>query len=239
VRVLAFVHHRNAAAGVFAEPARAAGHELVEWLPHEQRPPDPDGVAAAMVFGGEAQVDQESAHPWLRDEKALLRELLDRGTPTIGVCLGSQLVAEAAGAVVRPAAEPEIGWHEIELTAAGRDDPLLGFLPDRLETFQWHHYEWLLPPGAVALARSPHCLQAYRLSERPVWGVQFHPEVTQADLDSWLDGWHEDPGAVATGLDPEAIRAESAAKIGAWNDVGRGISERFLAAAASAYSGVR
>jgi len=239
MRVLAFVHHRNAAAGVFAEPVLAAGHELVEWLPHEEPAPEPDGFGAAMVFGGEAQVDEEHVRPWLREEKALLRELLDRGTPTIGVCLGSQLVAEAADAVVRQAAAPEIGWHEIELTAAGRDDPVLGFLPERLETFQWHHYEWLLPPGAVALARSPHCLQAFRLGGRPVWGVQFHPEVTHADLDSWLDGWDEDPGAVATGLDPEAIRAESATKIAAWNGVGRGISERFLAAATSAYSGVR
>jgi GMP synthase-like glutamine amidotransferase len=239
VRVLSVVHHRNAAAGVFADPAAAAGHELVEWLPHEEPAPDLDDFGAAIVFGGEAQVDEEDAHPWLRPEKASLRELLERETPLLGVCLGSQLVAEAAGAPVRKAPAPEIGWHQIELTAAGIDDPVLGFLPERVEGFQWHHYEWLLPPGGVALARSPACLQAFRLAERPVWGVQFHPEVTHADLDSWLDDWDEDPGAVATGLDPEAIRAESEGKIGAWNDVGRAISERFLAVAASDYSGVR
>jgi GMP synthase-like glutamine amidotransferase len=239
VRVLSVVHHRNAAAGVFADPAAAAGHELVEWLPHEEPAPDLDRFGAALVFGGEAQVDEEDAHPWLRPEKAILRELLERETPLLGVCLGSQLVAEAAGAVVRKADAPEIGWHEIELTEAGTADPVLGFLPERFEGFQWHHYEWLLPPGGMALARSAACLQAFRLADRPVWGVQFHPEVTRADLDSWLDGWGEDPGAVATGLDPEAIRAESTAKIGAWNDVGRGISERFLAVAARDYSGVR
>jgi GMP synthase-like glutamine amidotransferase len=131
--------------------------------------------------------------------------------------------------VVRPAARPEIGWHEIELTPEGGADPLLGVLPDRFEGFGYHHYEWLLPPGALALARSDLCLQAFRLDGRPVWGVQFHPEVTEADLGSWLDHWHTDPGAVATGLDPEAIRAESAIKIGAWNDIGRALSERFLA----------
>jgi GMP synthase-like glutamine amidotransferase len=239
VRVLSVVHHRNAAAGVFADPAAAAGHELVEWLPHEEPVPDLDGFGAAIVFGGEAQVDEEDAHPWLGPEKATLRELLERERPLLGVCLGSQLVADAAGAVVREADAPEIGWHEIELTGAGMDDPVLGFLPERFEGFQWHHYEWRLPPGGVALARSPACLQAFRLGDRPVWGVQFHPEVTHADLDSWLDGWDKDPGAVATGLDPEAIRAESDTKIGAWNDVGRGISERFLAVAAGDYSGVR
>ncbi|MGH2803948.1 MAG: type 1 glutamine amidotransferase, partial [Thermoleophilaceae bacterium] len=66
MRVLVVVHHRNAAAGVFADPAAAAGHELVEWLPHESPPPALDGFDAALVFGGEAQVDQEDAHPWLR-----------------------------------------------------------------------------------------------------------------------------------------------------------------------------
>ncbi|MGH2715603.1 MAG: type 1 glutamine amidotransferase [Thermoleophilaceae bacterium] len=233
MRVLVVVHHRNAATGVFAEPALAAGDELVEWLPHEAPPPELDGFGAAIVFGGAMNVDEEEAHPWLRPEKRLLRELLERGTPLLGVCLGSQLVAEAAGGVVRPAARPEIGWHQIELTADGAADPLLGALPERFESFQYHHYEWLLPPGGVALARSALALQAFRLEGCPVWGLQFHPEVTEADLGSWLDDWHNDLGAVATGLDPEAIRTESAAKIGAWNDLGRALSERFLSRAAS------
>jgi GMP synthase-like glutamine amidotransferase len=232
MRVLSIVHHRNAAAGVFDEPAQVAGHELVEWMPHEQAAPASDEFDAAIVFGAEAQVDQEEMLPWLRPEKELVAALLERGTPTLGVCFGSQLLAEACGAVVRPARAAEIGWNEIELTPEGRDDPLLGFLPDRFEGFGYHHYEWLLPPGAVALARSAACLQAFRLDDRPFWGIQFHPEVTLADLSSWLDSWHSDPGAVATGLDPEAIRAESAAKIDNWNAVGRGISARFFTAAA-------
>jgi hypothetical protein len=92
----------------------------------------------------------------------------------------------------------------------------------------------VIAEGLEALARSAAGLQAFRLGERPFWGIQFHPEVTLEDLSSWLDNWQTDPGAVATGLDPEAIRAESAEKIGGWNDVGRGISARFLAAAAGA-----
>ena len=235
MRVLAIVHQPNAGAGVFAEPA--AGHELVEWLPHEGPPPVLDDLQAAMVFGGEPQVDQEDVHPWLRPEKELLRELLERHVPLLGVCLGAQLVAEAAGGEVRRAAAPEIGWHEIELTPEGMDDPVLGFLPPSFTGFQWHHYEWLLPPGGVALARSALALQAFRLAERPVWAVQCHPEVTHADLGSWLNGWHDDAGAVATGLDPEAIRAESERMIEAWNEVGRGIAQRFLAVAAGALSG--
>lgn len=213
---------------MFAE----AGGELVEWLPHEAPPPPLDGFDAAIVLGAEAQVDQEDVYSWLRPEKEVARELLERGTPLLGVCFGSQLLAETAGAEVRRAAEPEIGWHEVELTPEGAADPLLGFLPERFESLQYHHYEWLLPPGSVALARSAVCLQAFRLEDRPAWGVQFHPEVTEADFGSWLDGWADDPGAVATGLDPERIRSETAARIAAWNDVGRTLAERFFATAA-------
>jgi GMP synthase-like glutamine amidotransferase len=226
LRILEVVHHRNAAMGVFADAA--AGHERVEWLPHEAAPPALDGFDAAFVLGAEAQVDQEGELPWIRTEKQLVGELVERGTPVLGVCFGSQLLADLAGAPVRHADQPEIGWHGAELTREGKDDPLLGFLADRFETLQWHHYEWLLPDGAVALARSARCLQAFRLADRPVWGVQFHPEVTEADYGEWLDNWHEDAGAVATGADPEAIRAETAAKIGAWNEVGRELARRFL-----------
>ena len=232
MRVLSVVHHLDAAAGVFEEPALAAGHELVAWLPHESPPPALDGFDAAIVFGGEAQVDEEDAYPWLRPEKDLVAELLQREVPLLGVCLGSQLVADVAGAVVRRAAAPEIGWHEIELTPEGANDPVLGFLPARFESFGWHYYEWLLPPGAVELARTAACLQAFRLDGRRVWGIQFHPEVTLSDLESSVNHWEVD--LIADGLDPEAIRAESAAKIEAWNGVGRGISERFLGVAAGA-----
>jgi GMP synthase (glutamine-hydrolysing) len=216
--------------GVFADAA--AEHERVEWLPHEGPPPAPDGFDAVFVLGAEAQVDQEDALPWIRTEKQLVAELVEHGTPVLGVCFGSQLLADLAGAPVRHAAEPEIGWHGAELTPEGKADPLLGFLPERFEALHWHHYEWLLPPGAVALARSARCLQAFRLADRPVWGLQFHPEATESDYNEWLDGWADDAGAVATGGDPEAIRSETAAKIAAWNDVGREIAKRFLATAA-------
>ena len=219
MRVLSVVHHRNAAIGVFAGGREA---ELVEWLPHEAPPPDLDGFDAAFVFGADAQVDQEDAHPWLRPEKRLVRELIDSGMPVLGVCFGSQLLAEAAGGEVRPSASPEIGWYDVELTTDGRADPLLGFLGERFESLQYHSYEWLLPPGAVELARSALCLQAFRLRDRPVWGVQFHPEVTESDFGEWLDDYEGDA---------EPIRRETAAKIGAWNEVGRELSKRFLAIA--------
>jgi GMP synthase-like glutamine amidotransferase len=239
MRVLSIVHQLDAGAGVFGKALRDSGVEIDQWLVSEggDPPSDPFGYDGVMVFGGAMHVDQEGANPWLRGEKELLRELLERRTPLLGVCLGHQLVAEAAGARPRPAAEPEIGWLEVELTDAGRSDPLLGALPERFEAFQWHSYEAPPPPDARVLARSPVCLQAFRLDGAPVWGIQFHPEVARADLESWLDDYRSDEDAVRIGLDPERLREESAVRIGAWNELGRGIARRFFEQAAG-YSGV-
>src|SRR5262245_53824062 len=126
MRILAISHHRDAGPGVFGESARQDGHELVDWFAPTEPVPELDGFGAVMVFGGTMHVDQEDAHPWLRDEKALLAELLDADVPVLGVCLGSQLLAEAGGAAPRRLPAPEIGWHEIELTPEGAADPVIG-----------------------------------------------------------------------------------------------------------------
>ncbi len=216
---------------MFAEAADALGHELVEWVPSEGPPPGLDGFGAAMVFGGAMNVDEEDEHRWLPGEKRFLGGLLDRRMPVLGVCLGAELLAEAAGAEPGRASQPEIGWHEIVLRPEASDDPLLGSLPERLEGFQWHSYEAPLPPGAVPLAESPVCLQAFRLPDGAGWGLQFHAEVTRESLERWLADYRQDPDAVRIGLDPDALRVESARKIDAWNELGRGLCARFLEAA--------
>ncbi len=229
MRALAIVHHGDAGPGVFANAMRERGIELDEWqIPGGGSPPgDPFGYDAVLTFGGAMHADQEDRHPWLRDQKALLRELLDRGVPLLGVCLGSQLLAEAAGGRAVRASEPEIGWLEIELTQAGADDPLIGPMAPGFVGFQWHSYESELPPGATALAHSPVCLQAYRVGEL-AWGIQFHAEVALADLESWIDDYMTDDDAVRIGLDPEALRRESRGRIEAWNRVGRALCGRFV-----------
>ncbi len=233
MRVLAIVHQEDAGPGVFAEAITAAAGEVDNWLLPERREPpaDPFGYDAVLVLGGAMNVDQEEANGWLAGEKALLRELLARERPLLGLCLGSQLLAEAAGAEPRRASRPEIGWHRVELTPEGADDPLLAPLAPGAEVFQWHSYEFPLPPGAVPLARSEVCLQAARLGES-AWAIQFHPEVSAADARWWIEDYRSDPDAVAIGVDPVALGAETEAKIGAFNELGRGICRRWLGAAA-------
>jgi GMP synthase (glutamine-hydrolysing) len=233
MRVLAIVHESDAGPGVFLDSIREAGAELHSWRFADEGPPwcDPRDYDAVLTFGGAMHPDEQAQHPWLAEEKALLAELIERRVPLLGVCLGAQLVAAAAGALVRRAPEPEIGWYEVELTGNARRDPLIGTMAARFDALEWHSYEFRLPPGAIALAQSAACLQAYRVGEM-AWGIQFHAEVTMADFNSWLAHYSSDPDAVRLGLDPERMHAETAARIDAWNALGRGLCARFLAVAA-------
>jgi GMP synthase-like glutamine amidotransferase len=228
VNVLSIVHGEDAGTELFAPLVVEAGHRLEEWsFGRGTMLPRPLGeYGAVFIFGGGMHIDQEDRHPWLRDETRWLGELLESDVPTLGVCLGSQLIARAAGAEVGRLAAPEIGWSEVELTEAGTADPVLSVLPTRFDAFQWHHYGHGLPEGAVELARNPASLQGFRLGER-LWGVQFHPEVTEPQVNGWI-GDVSDPAP-----DPEGLRAETRRRIGGWNELGRRVCRSFLAAASA------
>jgi GMP synthase (glutamine-hydrolysing) len=176
-----------------------------------------------IVLGGAMHPDEDERHGWLTTELRWLEGLLDRGTPLLGICLGSQLVARAAGAEVFRSPESEVGWFPVERTAAAADDPVARALPERFEAFEWHHYTHSLPPGAVELAHSRVCTQAFRLKN--AWGVQFHPEVRAEQVEMWVG---EDPEDVT---DSEAFLAAMRARIEDWNELGRGLCRAFLAAA--------
>jgi GMP synthase (glutamine-hydrolysing) len=222
VRVLAVTHGPSVGPGVFADAIETGGHQLTEWqVPLGGAPPAAGAADAVIVLGGGMHPDEDEEHTWLGPELRWLAGLLEAGTPVLGVCLGSQLLARAAGADVFRAREPEVGWLPVERTAAGTADPVTRALPERFDAFQWHHFTHELPDGAVELARSPVCLQAYRLGS--ALGVQFHPEVRAAQVEAWLV---EEPDDVT---EPEVLRAETRSRIGAWNELGRSLCSAFLA----------
>ena len=178
-----------------------------------------------MVFGGAMHPDQDAEHPWLAGEARFLESALAGRVPLLGVCLGAQLIARAAGGLVGPAGAPEVGWFEVSRTD-GADDPVIGALPDRFRAFQWHYYTFELPAGAVQLASSAAARQAYRLGDR-VWGIQFHAEVDRTMLDHWLrEGEEELPKPV------EELRAETDRYLPGWNAQGRMLCDAFLDEAA-------
>jgi GMP synthase (glutamine-hydrolysing) len=187
VRVLGLQHIACEHPGAFADVLRERGAEYVAVeLDEGERPPDWRGFDAVLAMGGPMSAGDEAGHPWLREEKALLRDAVEAGRPFLGVCLGAQLLAAALGAPVHPnPAGPEVGLLPVERTAAGRADPVLGALDEPLVTLQWHGDTFGLPPGGELLASSPLARhQAFRVGRR-AYGVQFHLEVTGAMARQW------------------------------------------------------
>ena len=221
MEVLSIVHGPNVGAEVFADAVRERGHRLVDWVPSTMPAPRLDGIGAVMVFGGAMHVDQHSTHPWLAAEDALLRDALEAGTPTLGICLGAQLLAKAADAWVGPTDEPEIGWFPVEVNDEGAADPVFGRLPRRFDAFQWHYYVFEVPAGGRELARNATCPQAFRVGEH-AWGVQFHPEVTLEQVRSWIADQEDVP------VDWAELDRETQRRMGDWNTLGRTLCSAFV-----------
>lgn len=141
-------------------------------------------VSAVVILGGPMNVDEEEKHPFLACEKFLIRELVGKKIPVLGVCLGAQLIACALGARIRKSAIEEIGWYDLELGETARGDALFEGLPCRIEVFQWHGDTFDLPIGAVPLISGNGLNQAFRFNDN-VWGVQFHLEIDACMIGSW------------------------------------------------------
>ena len=177
-------------------------------------------------------VDEEDEHPWLVQEKQLLAELLAAEKPLMGVCLGSQILCEAAGGTPMRAERPEIGWLQVEVNTKGAKDPLLGPFAPRFTAFQYHSYEAPPPDGAELLAESVVCPQAYRIGDF-AWGLQFHAEVSAVDALQWIKELEEKPDLVEIEVDFEQLGRDTLAAIGYWNEFGRELCGRFIEEASS------
>ena len=223
MRILSVIHGTDARAELFAPAVEEGGHRLDEWsFGWDTPPPQPlESYDSVLVFGGAMHADHDDTHPWLGPETEWLERLVPSGTPVLGICLGVQLLARSQGAWVGPLERPEIGWHDVQLTDAGVADPVLGALPRTFEAMQWHHYTYEIPAGAVELARSSSCTQAFRLGDT-CWGVQFHPEVTREQVNGWIADTSDPPP------DPEGLRSDTEAKIARWNELGRALCSAFL-----------
>jgi GMP synthase-like glutamine amidotransferase len=169
-------------------------------------PAAPDGFDAVVLLGGGFLPDDDQRAPWLPAERALTRRAVADGVPLLGICLGAQVLAVAAGGVVRgDHGRPERGSCPVSLLREAGTDRLCAGLPEELRVIENHRDQITkLPPGAVRLAESEACpVQAFRVGER-AWGVQFHPEAGADRLDRW------DEAALAdAGLDLRALRAEA------------------------------
>jgi GMP synthase (glutamine-hydrolysing) len=150
---------------------------------------DPLAANLVVVLGGPIGAYDESNYPFLSHELSILESRLTADLPTLGICLGAQLIALALDAKVYPGdSGTEIGWASIDLSEAGKRSPLANLAPEETTVLHWHGDTFDLPSGATNLAStSKYQNQAFS------WGhnclaLQFHPEVTTRGLERWFIG---------------------------------------------------
>lgn len=206
-RVLVVEHQQDAGIGHLGDRLRDHGIELEIVGPDTGKsvPDTLENVDGLVVLGGSMGPTDDEVAPWLPATRLLLSEAVAQELPTLGICLGAQLLATATGGHVRTNPKgPEVGLQSVTLTEAASTDPLLGGLESSLPVVQWH---WLeaetLPEDAQVLATSPACRnQAYRLGER-AWGVQFHPEALGQAARDWAAESEKELHEL--GLDPQQV----------------------------------
>ena len=161
-----------------------------------------------VVLGGPIGAYEDATYPFIRDELNVLERRLARAEPTLGICLGSQLMARALGARVYPGHEKEIGWAPLTLTEAGHRSCLAALAPEKTAVLHWHGDTFDLPSGATRLASTElYQNQAFSWGGRAL-ALQFHTEVTARGLERWFIGHACEIGATA-GVTVAGLRRET------------------------------
>jgi GMP synthase (glutamine-hydrolysing) len=230
VRVLCVHQEPDSRLYSLEEPVQARGHELEVW--HAYRgdpPPDVEAYGAVFALGGVVHPDQDAEHAWLEPERRLLRDLVSADVPTLAICLGGQLLAQALGGRAHRLDAVELGWVQIQRSPEGRRDPLLSAFPDRFPAFEWHQYGFTVPDGAISLAASPDApQQAFRFAEH-AWGLQFHIEANAETIELWT--WQGREEIDSLGGSRDAILADTERYADEYASQAAELSHRFLALA--------
>jgi GMP synthase (glutamine-hydrolysing) len=161
-------------------------------------PTNPLEYDAVIILGGPMAVYDNLAY--LQKEQELIRNAIKNETPLLGICLGSQLIAQATGGHVYKGKKKEIGWHNVYLTPASSNDIFRGFTNKTIKIFQWHGDTYDLPANAKILAYSDLYPQAFRIGSAV--GIQFHFEVNEHIIQTWMNEYSDD-------LSTEKIKPES------------------------------
>jgi GMP synthase (glutamine-hydrolysing) len=170
---------------------------------------DPLGPELLILLGGPIGVYEDEAYPFIRDELRLAERRMAADRPTLGLCLGSQMMARALGARVYPGSGKEIGWSPLSLTDAGRESCASHLAPELTEVLHWHGDTFDLPDGAVRLASTQaYANQAFSFGKAAL-AFQFHPEVTAAGLERWYIG-HACEISSTPGISVARLRADAA-----------------------------
>jgi GMP synthase (glutamine-hydrolysing) len=202
MRVLVIQHDDDKPLGRLEGPLRDEGLELDVRSATRDRIALEDHAALVALSSFADPVDDSEL---VATTRSVFATALEERLPALGVCLGAQLLAQAAGAAAGRCAD-EYGYAEIELTPEAARDSLFADLPERVEVFHAHSYAVSLPPGATPLARTDNALQAFHVPPL-AWGLQFHPEPSVEIVDGWVEE-HAD-FLRRNGAEPERVAADA------------------------------
>jgi GMP synthase (glutamine-hydrolysing) len=204
MRAVVFEHDEDAGLAQLEPALKQAGFTLVKRFRTTRRE-DVD-AELVVVMGGHMGVYEADQHPFLREEIAVLSERLANERPCLGICLGAQMLAAAAGAEVFLGKNGfEVGALPVRWTQEGLKDPVIAGVRPKTVMAHWHQDTFKPVPGATLLASTDrYTQQAFRIG--PSYGFQFHMELSAADLDRWLTQWTDSEGL--KGKNVQELRAQ-------------------------------
>jgi GMP synthase (glutamine-hydrolysing) len=229
-RLLVFQHVSFEILGTLHPLLKARGFRIryANFGRHPHAQPEVDRYNGLVVLGGPMNVDDYERHPHLAMEVELIQQAIDQGVPVLGICLGAQLIAKALGARVHANGGKEIGWHDVSLTPAAKEDPLFRDFDGVEKIFQWHSDTFELPEGAVQLATSQTCPhQAFRYGTN-VYGLQFHLEVDKRLIERWLSVPAHCVELNEAHIDPETIRHATIQYLNRTHAMSEQVFDRFI-----------
>lgn len=228
-RVLVIRHVAHEGLGVLKRPVeRDCIVEYIDVFKGGRVPSRIDGYDALIALGGPMGVYEEGIYPFIKTEVKLMEEALKKRVPTLGICLGAQLLAKAAGGRVYKGGKKEIGWYDVTLTEDADDDWLFLGFPERFRAFHWHGDTFDVPQGAVLLASSELFPNQVIKPGPAAYGIQFHLEVTEQMIREWVALNSDELKSLAGTIDPKAIIDEAPRSIGGLNRLGSALASRFV-----------
>jgi len=226
-KIMVIQHISCETLGLFSEEAAdMAQFTYIRPYTGEPVPDSLKGWDGLIILGGPMAVYETEINGYLQDEIDLIDTAINLDFPVLGICLGSQLIAAAAGTAVYPGTQREAGWGEVSLADEAEKDPLFGGLPSPLPVFQLHGDTYDLPAGAVRLAEnSAYANQAFRLGSN-IYGLQFHVEVTSSLVKEWSAFYRE--YISGAGVSPDGLLVDLEVRSELLRPVARQIATRFL-----------
>lgn len=163
--------------------AKKKGYSITRTLLFKnEEPPETSDFDWLVIMGGSMNIYEEDKFPWLKREKEFIAKAIAANKILLGVCLGSQLIADVLGGNVSKNQHKEIGWFPISLTIEAKDSSIFSSLPGTFSAFHWHGDTFKIPPGAKRIAQSEGCMNQAFECGRAI-GLQFHLEYSKKSID--------------------------------------------------------